>query len=235
MKSFVWLFILLNIGLFAYFNRDFIAPKNNVTYLPINPEKLMILSQAELDGLAKKETKTPAESSVNSTSDASISTVVAEPVVNNSCYEWGSFTSSNLPSAQVALVKLGLQASSQQTAANPEDRRFWVYYPPLKSSELALAKANEIRALGVSDLYIVQDSQWRNAISFGLFQDEQLAAAQLSDLRAKGVKNANKILRNPGKVITTLIVKNVTDVAKSELEKIAPEFIGSELKQVTCP
>jgi hypothetical protein len=227
MKWLVWLLLLLNIGLLIYFNMDVIAPKPVASAEPINPEKLIILTQKQLADMPKKAVAAAPADAANP--------AVAEAPAVNSCFEWGSFTSSNLPSAQVALVKLGLEGVSRQTAANPEDRRFWVYYPPLKNAELALVKADEIRAMGVTDLFIVQDSQWRNAISFGLFQDEQLAINFLKDLHEKGVKNATKSLRNQGKVLTTLLIKSANQTHVDELQKITPEFVGSELKKVACP
>jgi hypothetical protein len=152
-----------------------------------------------------------------------------------SCYKWGNFTKTNLPAAQVVLVRLGLQSDVKQEQTDNEDRRFWVYYPPLKTAELAQEKAVEIKAMGVEELFIVQDSQWRNAISFGLFQDEQLASALLSDLLEKGVKGATKALRSPGKSLNSLLIKSVTAGAALELNKIKPEFVGTEIEPAACP
>jgi hypothetical protein len=87
----------------------------------------------------------------------------------------------------------------------------------------------------VEELFIVQDSQWRNAISFGLFQDEQLASNLLSELQAKGVKGATKALRSPGKSLSSLLVKAVSAQVALELQKIKPEFVGTELTPAACP
>ena len=89
--------------------------------------------------------------------------------------------------------------------------------------------------MGVDELFIVQDSQWRNAISFGLFQDEQLASALLSDLTAKGVKGATKALRSPGKSLSSLLIKEVNAGAALELQKIKPEFVGTDITLAACP
>jgi hypothetical protein len=217
MKLLVWLLLLLNVGLLVYFNLDVIAPKPALADRSIMPEKLKILSQADLDTIPKK---------------------AALPVVLDaatSCYKWGNFTKTNLPAAQVVLVRLGLKSDIKQEQTDNEDRRFWVYYPPLKSAELAQEKADEIKALGVEELFIVQDSQWRNAISFGLFQDEQLASTLLNDLLEKGVKGATKALRSPGKSLNSLLIKSVTAGTALELQKIKPEFVGTEIEPAACP
>ena len=224
MKLLVWLLVLLNVGLLVYFNLDVIAPKPALADRSINPDKLKILSQAELDAIPKKMEPTIVEA-----------TPVAASGASSSCYIWGNFTKTNLPAAQVALVRLGLQSVVNQEQGANEDRRFWVYYPPLKSAELAQQKAAEIKQMGVDDLYIVQDSQWRNAISFGLFQDEQLASNLLSELQTKGVKGATKALRSPGKALSSLLVKAVSAQIALELQRIKPEFVGTELAPAACP
>ncbi len=224
MKLLVWLLLLLNVGLLVYFNLDLIAPKPAMADRSIMPEKLKILSQTDLEAMPRKQAPP---------------TVEATPVTvlddSTACYKWGNFTKSNLPSAQVVLVRLNLQSDVMQEQANNEDRRFWVYYPPLKSAEQAEEKADEIKALGVSELVVVQDSQWRNAISFGLFQDEKLASALLSELQLKGVKGATKALRSPGKSLTSLLIKSVTATAILDLQKIKPEFVGTEIEPIGCP
>ena len=237
MRLLVWLLVLLNVGLLAYFNMDVIAPKPAVADRSVQPDRLKILSEKDLELMAKV-VPTPA---IVAQTSALPPVPVVQGIVQGiaqgatSCYKWGNFTKTNLPAAQVVLVRLGLQSEINQEAGAKEDRRFWVYYPPLKSAQLAHQKAAEIKAMGVGELFIVQDSQWRNAISFGLFQDEQLATAMLNDLLAKGVKGATKALRSPGKALNSLFVKAVNPDAALELQKIKPEFVGTELEPAACP
>lgn len=224
MKWLLWLLLLINAGLLGYFNLDKIAPQPTVVTNEIAPEKLKILDQAALNAMPKKVAVLPPTQAP----------AVAETVAT-SCYVWGNFSASNLPSAQVALVKLGLEGTAKIAEPPETERRFWVYYPPLRNAKLAQDKADEIKALGVEEIFIVQDSQWRHAISFGLFQDEKLATNLLNDLQAKGVKGATKALRSPGKNISSLFIKAVTPEAALELQKISPEFVGSELRVAACP
>ena len=235
MKLFVWLLVLLNLGLLAYFNIDLIAPKPASTNHSIQPEKLKLLDEKALAQMQKKQAQPaidPAAPMVQVSVQTTAQTTTPAPT---SCYKWGNFTKTNLPSAQVVLVRLGLQSVINQEAVAQEDKRFWIYYPPLKSAALAQQKAVEIKARGISELFIVQDSQWRNAISFGLFQDEQLATNLLTELQAKGVKGVTKALHNPGKSLTSLLIKAVTVDAAAELQKVKPEFVGTELLSAACP
>ena len=238
MKLFVSLLVLLNVGLLAYFNLDLIAPKPASVDHSIQPEKLKVLSEKELAAMPKKNAQAAvnaAGSIVNAAAQVSVRTTEqATTQAPSSCYKWGNFTKTNLPSAQVVLVRLGLKSVVNQEAVAQQDKRFWVYYPPLKSAALAQQKAAEIKALGINELFIVQDSQWRNAISFGLFQDEQLATNLLNELQAKGVKGVTKALHNPGKSLTSLLIKAVSADAAAELQKIKPEFVGTELVSAAC-
>jgi hypothetical protein len=229
MRLLVLLLLLLNVGLYAYFNMNKLAPAPVSISKEINPEKLIVLSQAALDSMPKNESTTVMDANV-----PAVIPQVTEPAATT-CYTWGNFTKTNLPAAQVVLARLGLQSEIKLEEVATEDSRFWVYYPPLKSAELAEKKAAEIRALGVEELYIVQDSQWRNAISFGLFQDEQLASSLLNDLQNKGVRNATKALRSAGKSLNSLLIKAVSLEAATELQKVKPEFVGTELAPVACP
>ncbi len=229
MRLIVLLLLLLNVGLYAYFNMNQLAPAPVTANKEINPEKLIVVSQEALDAMPTNE-QASAMIANESTSIPQVS-----ETITTTCYTWGNFTQTNLPAAQVVLARLGLQSEIKQEQVATEDRRFWVYYPPLKSAELAESKAAEIRALGVQELYIVQDSQWRNAISFGLFQDEQLASGLLNELQNKGVKNATKALRSAGKSLSSLLIKAVSLEAATELQKIKPEFVGTELASITCP
>lgn len=91
---------------------------------------------------------------------------------------------------------------------------WWVHVPPLASRGEAEAKVAEIRALGVSDLFILQDEgPFQYAISLGLFKTEASANLHLSRLRAKGVRSGiitargNKVhvveLRGPANVLSS--------------------------------
>lgn len=217
MRLWVWFLVLLNVALLVYFNMDTFIPKVEVVRQEINPEKIKLLVDADFETLEKKDKEFVATQTVDS------------------CYKWGKFTPANLAAAQSVIERLGLEAELVQDFGTQQASRFWVYYPPLATAELAQIKAAEIKSLGVDELYIVQDSTWRNAISFGLFNEESLATNLLRELQAKGVKNAVKSLRNNGKATSSLIAKSVSSEAAVELYKVRPEFVGTEVTPVPCP
>ena len=143
------------------------------------------------------------------------------------------FSGSSIANAQSAAARLSLQATVKEQPS-PLGKRFWIYRPPLKSAQEALVRAAELKALGVDDLFVVQEPKWKNAISFGIFEDEQLAIKLLNELKAKGVKDAMKTLRNMGKNHSSLVFKQLSDTDVAEVEKLKPEFPDAELKEVSC-
>lgn len=217
MRLWVWFLVLLNVAVLIYFNRDTFVPKVEVVRQEVNTEKLKLLKDTDFETLEKKEKEF----------------VSTQPV--DSCYKWGKFTPANLAAAQTVIERLGLEAELVQDFGPQSVSRFWVYYPPLATAELAQSKTVEIKSLGVDELYIVQDLTWRNAISFGLFNEESLATNLLNELKAKGVKNALKSLRNNDKATSSLIAKAVSSEAAVALYKVRPEFVGTEVTPVPCP
>ena len=245
MKKLVWILLLINVSLLAYFNRDVFLPSAPTSTLQeIHPEKISILNQQQIDALPAKGAEAPDPSPMDTEiGSATASTPAAEPTVAAAttpaatptamCYEWGVFSAAKLTSAQIAVAKLSLQATVKEQSAT-EAKRFWVYKPPLKSYEAAQAKAIELKALGVNDLYIVQDAKWKNAISFGIFEDEQLATNLLNELKAKGVREVVKSLRNQGAGHSSLAFSKLTDAQVIELKKLKPDFPEAEIKEVAC-
>ncbi len=241
MKKLVWLLVLINVVLLAYFNKDIILPSvPKVALLAIHPEKISILTQQQINALSKKSAAATISAAVAitpttvDTTATTSTTSTALPIpTKTTCYEWGIFSAANLAGAQTAVSNLSIQTVvKEQTSL--EAKRFWIYKKPMKSVEAAQAKALELKALGIQDLYIVQDARWKNAISFGVFEDEKLATNLLNELKAKGVKEVIKALRNQGKGHASLQFNKLTDTEIIELKKLKPAFPEANLKEVDC-
>lgn len=219
MKWLLSLLLLGNVLLFAYFNlplRSGVALQ--VESASLNPEKIRLLAPEEISALPLR--RLPLQAPVPAAGQLA-------------CYEWGTFSRAKLASARSIVNRFALDAVViQQTAA--ESTRYWVYVPPLRNAAAAQARAEELKQLGISELYVVQDEQFRNAISLGVFKDEQLATKLLEELKSKGVVSAAKGVRNQESGRASLYISNMSSTLVPELEKLQPEYPGSELKQVTC-
>ncbi len=222
MKRLVWLLVFINVGLLAYFNLDRILPSApQVKLTEIDAEKITVLSQKQIETLPKKAASSPSPPPPST------------PPAVTACFEWGVFSTSSIASAQNAVTKLALQATVKEQNSQ-EAKRFWVYRPPVKTAQEAQTKAAELKAAGVEDLYVVQDPKWKNAISFGIFEDEQLATKLLNELKAKGVKDVVKTLRNQGQGHSSLLFNNLTTTEVTALNKLKPDFPEADLKEVNC-
>jgi hypothetical protein len=219
MKLLIIFLLLGNALLFAYFN---LLPRSGVALQiasePLSPEKIRLLSPQEASALPLR----------------SQPVLTPLPMLEHfACYEWGTFPRAKLEGARSFLRDYALDVSViQQTAL--ESRRYWVYVPPMADAAAAQTRADELRQRGVTELYVVQDDQFRNAISLGVFKDEQLAAKLLEELKRKGVVSAVKGVRNQEQGRVSLFISNMSSTLVPKLEKLKPEYPGSELKQVTC-
>ncbi|MCP1677194.1 hypothetical protein J2T57_004371 [Natronocella acetinitrilica] len=63
---------------------------------------------------------------------------------------------------------------------------YWVYLPPLESREAALAQVAELAEAGVEDVVVVTDNIYTNAVSLGVFSNEERAALRRDELVALG-------------------------------------------------
>lgn len=219
MRLFFWILVIVNVGLLAYFNLNYVLLNQPIIQQPeISPEKIQLLSAVQIAALPKKE----------------ISLAQTAPVKpETACYEWGVLSDLNLKNAQTALQKLSLQAQVNELASL-QPKRFWIYSPPFKSSAIALQKAEEYKELGVSDLFVVQEVKWKNAISFGIFEDEQLATKLLQELQSQGVKEVAKTLRSQGRTHYSLLLKHLQERDVAELSLLKPDFPEANLKPIAC-
>ena len=223
MKWIVWLLVTVNVLLLVYFNLDLSqSPQVQFNHQPIMADKVKLLTSQQIEALPVKSTEVKEIVAVAPPAPALVA-----------CYEWGSFSAASLQKARGILTKYSLDAAVKQRSLQ-EATRYWVYIPRLKSAEAAQAKTEELHALGVEDFFVVQEPQWHNAISLGVFKDEQLATKLLEELKSKGVVSAVKAARNQEKGQASLFISNMSSDTAAEIEKLKPDFPGSELKQTTC-
>ena len=217
MRLAIWMLLVLNLALLAYFNLGGTSPSaQEDRHAPLHPEQIRLLSAADIARLPKKPVTAPSASAMQ-----------------YACYEWGAFSADNLARAQQALAGFSLSATVQQQSAQ-DATRYWVYIPRHANLQSAQATLDELHNLGIHDTYIVLEPQWRYAISLGVFKDEQLATKLLEEVRGRGATSAVKGVRNQEQGQASLMIANMSSDMAAELEKLRPSFPGSELKQVTC-
>lgn len=150
------------------------------------------------------------------------------------CMEWGDFSGSDLTRATTALsaLQLGDKLSQRQIEYNIG---YWVYIPPIKDKVAMTRKIVQLKALGVTEYFVVQEAgPWLNAISLGVFKTHETAQHFFDDLRARGVRSA-QVGERASKLKATIFVLNGLDaITGAGLAEIQKDFIGSELKKIPC-
>ena len=95
---------------------------------------------------------------------------------------------------------------------------WWVYVAPSQGD--VAKRVADLRERGVSDLYVMPDGQWKGAISFGLFRQEELAVALQKTIAQRGVRNVRVAPRGPSAGRITLQVRPIADAVVAELSKL---------------
>ncbi len=224
MRALFLLLVLVNLGFFAYAHvmRDGGAA-SQIPQLEVSPEKIKLLKAAA-------KSATPDKPRPDTGSKAAQGTAGAP----SACLEWGIFAGPNVARADSALVRAGLpQDRIERTVTDASG--FWVYIPPLKSKAETDRKIGELKALGILDFFLVQDSgQWRNAVSLGIFRTDEAAQGFLARLKDRGVRSAVAERRENFLKQIVYQVREPDPSMVAQLAALQQEFPGSELKATPC-
>lgn len=229
MRILLLLLLFANLGFFAYQHllgeTDEAAAQ--IAALQINPEKIIPVAVEAVSSVAPISVPVPAAV------PAAISTApVPAPV---SCVEWGLFAGSEVARADAALAALALPAGAMQRRVTEADG-YWVHMPPLKTKGEVDRKVGELKALGVAEFFVVTDAgPWRNAVSLGLFKNEDAARAELDRLRTLGVRSATVTRREKFLKQVTFVVSEPGAAMLARLKALQGDFPATEIKPGNCP
>lgn len=152
----------------------------------------------------------------------------------SACLEWGDFSGPDLARATAALSAMQLAGKLNRRQVE-HDRGYWVYFPPLSNKAAVNRKVREIKALGITDYFVVQGAgRWQNAISLGVFKTREAAQNYLNYMHAKGVHTA-KVGERASKLKATIFILEGLDAGTVvKLTALQKDFPGSELNVVPC-
>jgi hypothetical protein len=233
MRTAFLILLLANVGFFAWW-RYGSPPDASADPAPlarqIDPEKLKIVAPKDLPPPSPPKPVAAIKPEPPPQPPAS-------PPITLKCLEWGSFTLADAPRAEKTLEPLALGTRLAQRRTE-ENAGWWVFIPPQprvpNARQAALKKANELRALGVEDYFIVQEEgQHRWALSLGVFRTEDAARARLAVLRAQGVRSAIVGARETVVPKVWLQVKSVDATLEAKLKELALQVESTELR--ACP
>lgn len=142
------------------------------------------------------------------------------------CTEMGTLDASDARrfDSQLALLDLGPKVTRTESTVQ-EVTGHMVLIPPHANKEAADAKAAELKALGVSNFFIMNEAtgaKW--AISLGFFKSEAAAKTLLAALVKQGVTGA-KVAGRASQVTKTLYrIRDIDAATRGKLEVIADRF-----------
>jgi cell division septation protein DedD len=142
------------------------------------------------------------------------------------CFEIGSLAQAEARRFEARLSPLDLgEGMTRLALASTDVSSYMVIIPPQASKEAADKKAGELKALGVTNFFIMSDnSPLRWAISLGVFKSEAAAQSLLATLTKQGVSSARI---NPRGTQTTRLAfqfRGIDVAAKAKIDDIAESF-----------
>lgn len=163
---------------------------------------------------------------------ATPATAAPAPPPSYACTEVGNFllADGRRFEAQVAALDLG-DRQSRRNVAGQEISSYMVYIPPQGSKEGADRKAGELKQLGVTNYFIMNEvSPQRWGISLGVFKSENSAQSQLAALNKQGVHSARIAPRYSASKQMAYRFRDLDAATRARLEKIKAQFPEQELR-----
>lgn len=222
LKFIFWSLLAVNAALFAY-GRGYLGHFSGNEHEPerllnqLNANKLAIISADKANAGAAVA--------------AAAAAPAAKPEVQ-ACVEIASFVLADARRFEHQLDALNLgDRQSRHNLPGTEVSSYIVYIPSQGSKEAADKKAGELRGLGVSNYFIMQDnSPLRWGISLGVFKTEGAAQNQLAALMKQGVRTARVAPRMSGSKLLAFQFRDVDAELKAKLEKIRSAYPNAETR-----
>ncbi|MHB1188294.1 hypothetical protein [Thiobacillus sp.] len=156
------------------------------------------------------------------------------PVAEALCVEWRGLNPEEFARVREQLKALVGEQVMLFTEV-PLNTRRWVIFPTLPSAQSAAAKLSELAAAGVQDAFVVKNGDWQNAISLGLYANDEAAGRRVREVEAKGVLGTRvEVLPRQGTEFYFVIRSKDPDVLKS-LSGIKQAYPNSQQSRVACP
>lgn len=235
MRSLIFLLVLGNL-LFYAFSQGMFGEKTQAPLADaqeINPQHVRILSRGEAPSEA-----TPASApSPTASADApdAAGPLPEIPAQTPLCLQWPALSAEEGKALRRALEEKlpALSAALDWQEIPAPAHSWWVYIPALADRARADKKAAELKTLGVTDYFVVQDGAHRHAISLGIFSNEKSANDHLNRLREQGVRSASLAPRPDKTAAPTLRLR-----APGEHEQALRSLLASTLPATpaqNCP
>jgi hypothetical protein len=148
------------------------------------------------------------------------------------CFEVGNFGQAEARRFETRLAPLELgDRQTHRTITSTDVTSYMVMIPPQGSKEAADRKAAELKALGVTNFFIMSDtSPLKWAISLGVFKSEPAAQSQLAALGKQGVHSARVSPRGAQVSKLAYQFRGIDAAAKAKVDDAAASFSALETR-----
>ena len=148
----------------------------------------------------------------------------AAPAV--ACVEVGSFGAAEGRRFETRLASFKLGTRVKRLAFDGVDpTSYIVYIPSQANKEAAERKAGELKNLGVTDFFIMNDaSPMKHAISLGVFKSETLAQSLLATLVKQGVHSARISPRGGSPARLAFQIRDIDTEQRGKIATLADGF-----------
>jgi hypothetical protein len=243
LKLIFWSLLAANAALYAY-GQGYLGHFSGSEREPgrlknqLNADKLTVIpaakAEAALAALKAAPAPAPASDEAAPAREAVKETAKAAPPPPKeekiACLEVGNFLLPEARRFEEKLAPLGLgDHQARINLPGTEISSYIVFIPPQGNKEGADKKAAELRALGVTNYFIMSDSQtMRWAISLGVFKSEAGAQTLLASLQKQGVHSAKIAPRMSPSKLHAFQFRNISADTKARVDKIRSGFADKE-------
>ncbi len=229
LKFVFWLLAGVNLLVFAI-GQGYLGSFRSETREPARLKNQ--LQAGKLTLLTQEQATAPAAPPAAEAATMPAAAAPAAPPPSYACTEVGNFllAEGRRFEAQVAALDLG-DRQSRRNVAGQEVSSYMVYIPPQGSKEGADRKAGELKQLGVTNYFIMNESSpLRWGISLGVFKSENGAQTQLASLNKQGVHSARIAPRYSASKQLAYQFRDLDAATRARLEKIKTQFPEQELR-----
>lgn len=230
LKLFFWLLLLANATLFAM-QKGYLGAFYSDGREPARISKQLQADKIKL--VASDGVPAAAAATASAAAAAPASAPSAAELAPVACTEIGNFSASEARrfSSQLAERTPTLKFVRREIQ---EVASHMVYLPSLGSKEAADKKADEVRRLGISDFFVIQDSSaLRYGISLGIFKTDEAAQKQVASLAKRGLSGAKVGTRSVSSSKVAFQLRDMGGDARLAFDKIKTDFPTQEVR--SCP
>ena len=226
LKLIFWLLLAVNGVLYAY-GQGYLGHFSGNEREPVrlknqqNADKLVLIPPARAN--AALAALNPAAAAASAAPEEKKAETVA-------CYEVGNFVLADARRFEAAVAPLELgDRQARRNMPGTEISSYIVHIPSQGSKEAADKKTAELRALGVTNYFVMSDNPtMRWAVSLGVFKTEAAAQTQLAMLQKQGVHSARVAPRMSGSKLLAFQFRDISGEVKAQLEDKLKAFPNQE-------